>query len=349
MGFLTLLLQAVLALSFLQLLCIVALVYLIYLMIRYPDVAIGHRRRTDIPKSPFSLPLLGDTVGAFKHRFWRLEHAELLYDLLAKGRSEVTVASILGQSGNSINTTDVHDVEFVLKDPYMFEKGSFLQETAGPLLGHGIFASDGQQWLQQRKTAAHVFNVKNFRDVFSGEFLREVNLLLGHLEAAKQNHAMIDLQDLFLRATLDGFTRLAMGADLGCMHVKGDIRNGRYFMEDVKFMAAFDYVQNACAARFPNPFWRITEHLDGTRAEIAKCQAVMFKVADDMIAEKRAQMQKEDLVNLDEKVDYGSDYQNMLDYFMRTVNFDGQPPSQEQLRDTVMNVRYPFTDQLILV
>lgn len=35
------------------------------------------------------------------------------------------------------------------------------------LFGHGIFNADGEQWKYQRKTAANIFNVKNFRDHFT--------------------------------------------------------------------------------------------------------------------------------------------------------------------------------------
>ena len=35
------------------------------------------------------------------------------------------------------------------------------------LFGHGIFNADGEIWRYQRKTAAHIFNVKNFRDLFT--------------------------------------------------------------------------------------------------------------------------------------------------------------------------------------
>jgi fatty acid omega-hydroxylase len=37
----------------------------------------------------------------------------------------------------------------------------------GDLFGHGIFTANGEQWKYQRKTASHIFNIKNFRDHFT--------------------------------------------------------------------------------------------------------------------------------------------------------------------------------------
>lgn len=46
-------------------------------------------------------------------------------------------------------------------------KGPYFDKNLRDLLGHGIFNANGEQWKWQRKTASHVFNVKNFRDQFT--------------------------------------------------------------------------------------------------------------------------------------------------------------------------------------
>jgi fatty acid omega-hydroxylase len=46
-------------------------------------------------------------------------------------------------------------------------KGPSSYENLQELLGKGIFNSDGEHWRWQRKTASHIFNVKNFRDKFT--------------------------------------------------------------------------------------------------------------------------------------------------------------------------------------
>jgi cytochrome P450 len=52
-------------------------------------------------------------------------------------------------------------LEYVLKtEMHNWVKGSHVYEVFGPVLGHGIFTSDGPHWLWQRKLAAHIFSVK---------------------------------------------------------------------------------------------------------------------------------------------------------------------------------------------
>lgn len=41
-----------------------------------------------------------------------------------------------------------------------YNKGATFRHNLGPLLGHGIFTSDGSAWHWQRKLAANVFSVK---------------------------------------------------------------------------------------------------------------------------------------------------------------------------------------------
>lgn len=101
-----------------------------------------------------------------------------------------------------VNTLNPQDVETVLRDPYTFIKGDFSATLVGDFLGHGIFASDGARWHSQRKTASHIFNVKSFRDVFSGDFLEEVAMLCSHLESAAKQNAVVDLQGTSLPRAL---------------------------------------------------------------------------------------------------------------------------------------------------
>lgn len=48
-----------------------------------------------------------------------------------------------------------------------YAKGPQLSNAMGDLFGHGIFTANGEQWKYQRKTASHIFNIKNFRDHFT--------------------------------------------------------------------------------------------------------------------------------------------------------------------------------------
>lgn len=85
----------------------------------------------------------------------------------------------------SITTIDPRNIEHILKSKQIqyrndfflilflldnfenYVKGPNFNDATKDLLGHGIFNANGEQWKYQRKTASHIFNVKNFKDMFT--------------------------------------------------------------------------------------------------------------------------------------------------------------------------------------
>jgi cytochrome P450 len=62
---------------------------------------------------------------------------------------------------SSIMVTDLACLEHVLKRHcHNYPKGPRFFLNFGPVLGHGIFTSDGDDWYWQRKLATHIFSVK---------------------------------------------------------------------------------------------------------------------------------------------------------------------------------------------
>lgn len=60
-------------------------------------------------------------------------------------------------------------------------------------------------WKFQRKLASHLFHANNFREIICVVFKEETKILLNILQEAVKNDDAIDLQDLFLRFTMDSF------------------------------------------------------------------------------------------------------------------------------------------------
>ena len=56
---------------------------------------------------------------------------------------------------------DPESVEHVLKVAFTtYDKGPYFYSRTRDVLGHGIFAVDGEEWRHQRKTAANIFNIR---------------------------------------------------------------------------------------------------------------------------------------------------------------------------------------------
>ncbi|KAI9018893.1 cytochrome P450 [Hyaloraphidium curvatum] len=200
------------------------------------------------------------------------------------------------------------------------------------MLGDGIFISDGHAWASSRKIASKLFTVKSFRDVFSRDFVEECDHLSAHLRKAADQGAVVDLQELLLRCTLDSFTRLALGKDPACLSGEGKVVDGRYTLPPSEFMTMFDLFVLLCSVRTIDPLWRFSEVFNGRGRMIAECKRVVHGFASEVIAEKRrANAAKADR----EKA--ADDRFDLLDHFMQSRNDDGSDLTDDQLRDAVSN------------
>ncbi|KAI8620483.1 cytochrome P450 [Chytriomyces sp. MP71] len=208
-------------------------------------------------------------------------------------------------------------VEYFLKTKFsVYDKGPVFRERAQDTLGHGIFNIDGARWKSQRKLAANIFNVKNFKDFVNETFAAEMQVfgevLAGHAAAGRE----FDLQELFFRFTFDSFTKVAFGIDMHSMTAK----------EKVPFMDSFDNAQRVVVNRILTPLWQIVDYLTGTAKTQAKDVATIREFGLKVIKEKRELLKVET-----------SDGNDLLSLLMRVTDEDGNPPSDEMLVDYVLN------------
>lgn len=216
-----------------------------------------------------------------------------------------------------ILTNDWRNVEYVLKTNFdNFEKGPIFHDIQLPLLGEGIFNTDGDAWRIQRKIASHIFNVRNFRDFMMVVFEEHITTICDILNRASETETIIDIHDLFHRFTLDSFCEIGFGVKLGALKS----------VEQIPFVAAFDRSQGIIDQRFvlPTPVWKYGEILNGRRAELNRCVKIMDEFAYTMIKERKADPQKE------EKSD-------LLSRFLNLKDSDGKGYTDKELRDIVLN------------
>ncbi|KAI9324739.1 cytochrome P450 [Zopfochytrium polystomum] len=150
-----------------------------------------------------------------------------------------------------IATIDPAVIEFVLKSEFAsFEKGPFFRGNFHDLLGDGIFNTDGERWKAQRKLASTIFTVKNFKDIIETTFPEKLHELVAVLNAAADSKESVNLYDLFMRFTMDGFCKIAFGTDINSLAAK----------ERPAFAVAFDRAQVMSIKRFLSPFRKPMEH-----------------------------------------------------------------------------------------
>ncbi|KAF9159356.1 hypothetical protein DFQ26_006620, partial [Actinomortierella ambigua] len=179
-----------------------------------------------------------------------------------------------------------------------YVKGPTFRWVLGDLLGDGIFVSDGAQWRFHRKVTSNMFTTKIYRSLIEGPFMRTGMGLIGAIECSRHaGETSVDLQDLFLRLTLDTFGMLMFGLDLQSLANEGHN----------EFANAFDYLSQLAENRIYNPAFVVTELLPWTLIRKRRAMATLDKYAAMAVEGRRRESPEQK----------GQRPSDLLDHFMR--------------------------------
>ncbi|XVF33461.1 hypothetical protein REPUB_Repub17cG0170300 [Reevesia pubescens] len=226
--------------------------------------------------------------------FNRLHH--YMIDLAEKYRTY----RLLNPFRNEIYTSEPANVEYILKTNFEnYAKGQNNYSLLKDLLGDGIFAVDGDKWRQQRKLSSYEFSRKVTRDFSSAVFRKKVAKLANIVSEAANSNEILDIQDLFMKSTLDSIFKVAFGVELDSM--------GGSNVEGKEFTTAFDDSSAAVLRRYIDIFWKIKRFLNiGSEAALKRSVKVvdnfLYKVIHNKIEQMRnskddSSMKKEDILS----------------------------------------------------
>ncbi|KAI7735382.1 hypothetical protein M8C21_008322 [Ambrosia artemisiifolia] len=174
-------------------------------------------------------------------------------------------------------TCNPKNIEHILRTRfYNYPKGPTWQTAFHDLLGQGIFNSDGETWLIQRKTAALEFTTRTLRQAMARWVSRTIKTRLWViLEKASNEHFSVDLQDLLLRLTFDNICGLTFGKDPETLSIE---------LSESPFATAFDSATEATLQRllYPGFLWRLKK-LFGIGAEVRLQKSL--QVVEDYMSE----------------------------------------------------------------
>lgn len=209
-------------------------------------------------KGPRVWPLLGSLPGL-------VENAERMHDWISdnlkacNGTYQTCICAIpflARKQGLVTVTCDPKNLEHILKLRFdNYPKGPTWQAVFHDLLGQGIFNSDGDTWLFQRKTAALEFTTRTLRQAMARWVNRAIkNRFCPILATAQARAEPVDLQDLLLRLTFDNICGLAFGKDP---------QTCAPGLPDNSFASAFDRATEASLQRFifPEVIWKLKKWL----------------------------------------------------------------------------------------
>ncbi|XP_054779853.1 cytochrome P450 86A8-like [Prosopis cineraria] len=202
-------------------------------------------------------------------------------------------------------TCDPRNLEHILKVRFdNYPKGPTWHAVFHDLLGDGIFNSDGDTWLFQRKTAALEFTTRTLRQAMARWVTRAIkDRVCVILESAQKESKSVDIQDLMLRLTFDNICGLAFGKDPQTC-APGLPENG--------FASAFDRATEASLQRFilPEILWKIKKWLRlGMEVRLSRSIAHVEEFLSNVIDKRKLEL-------LSQQKD-GNPHDDLLSRFMK--------------------------------
>ncbi|GMH22504.1 hypothetical protein Nepgr_024347 [Nepenthes gracilis] len=253
--------------------------------------------------------------------FNQLLNFHRLYDYMTDLATKYGTYRLISPSRNEIYTTDPANVEYILKSNFdNYGKGSYNYRNLRDLLGDGIFTVDGDKWREQRKTSSHEFSTKVLREFSSTIFQNNAAKLANIVSGAANSEQMIDIQELFMKSTMDSIFKVAFGIELNSL--TGSSESG------TKFCRAFDDASALTAQRYVDFFWPIKKLLNvGSEAKLKKNVGVINDFVYKLIDTETEQKQR---FQVDSSKQIKKD--NILSRFLQLSNVD-----PTYLRDIILN------------
>nr|GME20783.1 cytochrome P450 704C1-like [Ipomoea batatas] len=268
------------------------------------------------PKYP---PVLG-TV------FHQLLYFNRLFDHQTEAARKHSTFRLLGPGQSEIYTTDLQNIEHVLKTNFdKYAKGKYNQDVIRDLFGTGIFAVDGEKWRQQRKVASFEFSTRVLRDFSCTVFRRSAVKLVRKVEEYYQANQVFDMQDLLMRSSMESIFKVGFGVDLNCIEGEGE---GSSKEKSIMFMKAFDDSNELTYWRYVDPFWTLKRYFNiGSEASLRKSIKIIHDFVHKLITARRKQLDS----------DVKIEKEDILSRFIRESKKDPETMTDEYLRDIILN------------
>ncbi|KAK6262228.1 hypothetical protein QUC31_008044 [Theobroma cacao] len=251
----------------------------------------------------------------------QLVHFNGLFDYQTSLAKKHSTYRLIMPLRSEIYTADPVNIEHILKTNFPNYGRGARAVILRDLFGDGIFAVDGEKWRHQRKLASHEFSTKVLREYSTAVFQDNAAKLVSKVSIMGAARHAMDLQDMFMKSTLDSIFKVGFGVELNALSGSDEFGN--------QFTKAFDDSNVIVYWRFVDPFWKVKRLLNiGLEAALKR----NVKIIDDFIFElvrcKREQMKNEKLVR---------DREDILSRFLMESEKDPENMTDQYLRDIILN------------
>ncbi|KAG5593233.1 hypothetical protein H5410_043747 [Solanum commersonii] len=240
------------------------------------------------PNGPKIWPIVGSLPGL-------LENGNRMHEWIAEnlrvctGTYQTCICAIpflARKQGLVTVTCDPKNLEHILKVRFdNYPKGPTWQAVFHDLLGEGIFNSDGDTWLFQRKTAALEFTTRTLRQAMGRWVNRAIkSRFCPILEMAQVQGKPVELQDLLLRLTFDNICGLTFGKDPETLSPG---------LPENIFATSFDRATEATLHRFiiPEFIWKLKKMLGlGVEMSLSRSLKQLDNYMTDIINTRKLEL-----------------------------------------------------------
>ncbi|KAF9131530.1 hypothetical protein BGX30_013052 [Mortierella sp. GBA39] len=255
----------------LEYVALTSLALLVAAIAKYPNRAIFTRARPDLKEiAADGHPLFGNMLQALTSK----ENPLVVLNKAFQKRGDFYVITV-PYRGRFFMVNHPMYIEYILKTNFNnYIKGEVFGDQLRDILGNGIFVSDQDAWRFHRKTASNIFTTKMYRQLTEGAFTDSARDLCSIFDKAESLSQPVDLQQLFLKLTMDAFGKLTFGIEFNSLLTEG--RN--------EFGDAFDYLTANVDGRVINPLWPILDRLTpGKVGKLKEAIAVLDREDGSML------------------------------------------------------------------
>ncbi|KAI8007634.1 Cytochrome P450 704C1 [Camellia lanceoleosa] len=218
--------------------------------------------------------------------FNQLVNFHRLHDYFADLATKHRTYRLLDLFRSQIHTCDPANVEYILKTNFAnYGKGWYHQSVLTDLLGDGIFTVDGDKWRLQRKLSSNVFSTKMLREFSTDVFRSNASKLAQIVSEAATSNQPIEVQDLFMKSSLDSVFKVILGVDLDSVLGTNE--------EGTRFATAFDEASVTTLYRYFDISWKIKRFLNiGSEAKLSDNVKLIDRFVYKLIKTKTEQVSR---------------------------------------------------------
>ncbi|KAG7447082.1 cytochrome P450 [Guyanagaster necrorhizus] len=247
------------------------------LIILYPNRSVGVSARNNIP-GPSGLPCIGNLLQVFPYRRRMISFMELLN----KVYGPLSTFTIPGWGRLVVINRPEWLAHVKKNDISMYTRGPVAVSIFEQFPGLGTpVASEGEKWRASRKAIQPIFGVKSFQDHLATAMSDLMPTTTRFLANAAKDQLPFDWNDFSGRLALSIFVKSNFNLDTTMLQ-----EDPKALTDSHELISSICELNEISAARLFNPYWYITEKLDGTWFRFRRTISVLWKTIDGLIEER---------------------------------------------------------------